>query len=141
MEAENPFSEKMEQLKDARLFEVLIRAKEYQPKAVEAARLEIEKRGIREEDYEEELTQILQSSEPLPDYWKVIFFLLPFGVFTWFMPAYYRRKGKYGKERAAWNYMKFGFVLYLLAYLIYFQTAEDPFGPNDIRYFLEGLFS
>jgi len=117
----NEFTHIMQNHSDEELFEIVTRFEnDYQPEAVLAAKEELKKRNIPNEQIErirefvkvKELKEEFISKEPLGIPQKILFLICSFSLIPILIAVYYERQGYLKKYRDAWRFMKIGFFIW-----------------------------
>lgn len=126
------FDKVMSTKKNIELFSI-IKSKdgEYQPKAIECAKDELQKRKLSECEVKELIKQleekeeleVLKTEQRLDTFQKVLFFVFCWGVFSWAIAGTFKASGYRKKYSDAWTYMKYGLLFYLSLFIIAFLLA------------------
>ena len=113
------FAERMSRLTDLDLLDLIERADEYQPEAVQVAQQELDSRNIgasRMEYLREQLEKLQEDraikEAPLDTGRMVFYFLFPFFI-PWMHARQFKAEGFDRKHRVTWRATKFGFMFYL----------------------------
>lgn len=103
---------------DSELIEIVTKFRnDYQPEAVQAAEIEIQKRNLSSEQLLKandeikikELNLQARENEPLGARQKFMFFIFFWGVVPWGMAGTFKADGYKRKYEEAWKFMKYGF--------------------------------
>jgi hypothetical protein len=119
---ENKFIELMAKRSDSELIEIVTKLRDdYQPEAVSAAEVEIEKRNLSTLQIEKANSEIKtkeihlqeRENEPLGTGQRIMFFIFFWGIIPWVMAGTFKADGYAKKHKDAWKFMKYGLISYL----------------------------
>ena len=119
---ENKFTEAMAKCSDSELLEIVTLLRDdYQPEAVEAAKLELEKRDLSSEQLEnvkekvnrKEILSEEKKNTPLDAGEKFLFFIFFWGIFPWLKAGRYKDNGYDRKHKEAWKFMNYGLFSFI----------------------------
>lgn len=119
---ENKFIDAMEKRSDSELLEIVTKLRnDYQPEAVEAAELVIKNRNLstdqieqaKQEIKEKEISNAERENESLSVGQKILFFIFFWGVIPWAMAGTFKSNGYLKKYKDAWEFMKYGFLVFI----------------------------
>ncbi|MFA7379648.1 MAG: hypothetical protein WC150_04255 [Bacteroidia bacterium] len=115
----NEFAAVMSKRSDSDLLEIVTKLRgDYQPEAVLAAEMEIQKRNLSDvqmknaqDDIQiKEVTHLQKENEPLDAIQRALFIVFFWGVIPWSVASTFKSNGYTRKYKEAWQYMKYGFL-------------------------------
>ncbi len=118
----NEFAQVMSKRSDSDLLEIVTKLRgDYQPEAVLAAEMEIQKRNLSAEEIKnahediqiKEVAHLQKENEPLDAIQRALFIIFFWGVIPWSVASTFKSNGYTRKYKEAWQYMKYGFLVYL----------------------------
>lgn len=119
---ENKFIDLMAKRSDSELIEIVTKLKDdYQPEALQAAEIVIQKRNLSPVQIEKANSEIKtkeihlqeRENEPLGTGQRVMFFIFFWGIIPWVIAGTFKADGYAKKHKDAWRFMKYGLVSYL----------------------------
>lgn len=126
----NEFTHVMEKRSDSQLIEIVTKLRDdYNPEAVKAAEIEIEKRNLSIEQIELAKEEIKlkdkeledRANKPLQTHWKILTFLIP-GILNLILAGTFKADGYHRRFSEAWRWTFYGlgfyFGLFMLIVLI-----------------------
>ena len=137
----NEFAAVMSKRSDSDLLEIVTKLRgDYQPEAVLAAEMEIQKRNLSDvqmknaqDDIQiKEVTHLQKENEPLDAIQRALFIIFFWGVIPWSVASTFKSNGYTRKYKEAWQYMKYGFlgfigiiVVSILFFLFFVLMLEE----------------
>jgi hypothetical protein len=131
------FKNKMSELTDEELYEMIAQPEDYVADAIETAKEELKTRKLSPEKIsefererkgkEQEMATI--ANAPLSWPMRILMFILSFGVLQAIIGEYYRNKGYERKHRECWTWMKYGlfFFVSMLVVLYVISLVVDKY--------------
>jgi hypothetical protein len=125
MSQPNSYNDKMREMTDEELCEMLVHDKNYVPEAVMAAQHEIATRNLTQERITEIQDALKKKDENdialanIPLRWsiRILMFIFSFGIIQAIIGEYYRNRGYERKHRECWAWMKYGLFFWVILFL------------------------
>jgi hypothetical protein len=117
----NSYNDKMREITDEELYEMLTHDNNYVPEAIMAAKNELATRSLSPERIAEIQSGLKKEDErnvalaSIPLQWpiRILMFIFSFGMLQAIIGEYYRSKGYERKHQECWTWMKYGLFFWV----------------------------